>query len=113
MRRVLFETGLGFCLDIGYAICYAAWAGIGLEEVIKCFMKLNLKVFHLFDGDISSQIDSHLNFCKGDFNLSRIIQMIPANSYVSIETKKNSKLNLNDFERDVEYFHECVRCMKI
>lgn len=104
MERLLHETGLGFCLDIGHAICYAAWAKNKFEVVIERFLKLNPIVFHLSDGDISSQTDSHLNFGKGNFDLYRLIEMIPYNAYVSIETNKDKKSNLKDFKNDVTIF---------
>lgn len=106
MEKLLEETRLGFCLDVGHAICYAAWAGIEWEEVIDQFMKLAPDVFHLSDGDVNSRTDSHLNYGDGNFNLRWIIKKLPSDAYVSIETNKNSKLNLNEFERDVIYFKE-------
>ncbi len=112
MKIILLKTGLGFCLDMGHAIYYSAWAETGWEKVINLFMKLGPNVFHLSDGDINSKIDLHLNFGKGNFDLCRIIQMIPSDAYLSIETKKNSKLNLNDFERDVKNFNKCIKYMK-
>lgn len=108
IERLTHETGLGFCLDIGHAICYAAWAGIEWELVINQFMKLNPHMFHLSDGNINSKTDLHLSFGEGNYELSSIIKKLPSQAYVSIETKKNSKLNLIDFERDSAYFKECV-----
>lgn len=108
MERLLIETSLGFCLDIGHAVCYAAWARIEIETVIENFLKLNPIIFHLSDGDIDSQTDSHLNFGKGNIDLCRLIQMIPSNAYVSIETDKDEKLNLKDFENDAAYFKKCI-----
>lgn len=102
-ERIIGETGLGLCLDIGHAICFAAWAQIRWEEVINQFMELEPKVYHLSDGNISSHTDSHLHYGDGDFELSKIIKLIPFNVYVSVETDKDPKLNLKDFERDISY----------
>jgi endonuclease IV len=107
IERLMHETGLGFCLDIGHAICYAAWAGVEWRNVIDQFMRLNPNMFHLSDGNVNSQTDLHLSFGEGNYELSSIIKRLPSQAYVSIETKKNSKLNLNDFEKDVVYFKEC------
>ena len=103
---IIGETGLGLCLDIGHAICFATWAQIGWEEVVNQFMELKPKVYHLSDGNISSHTDSHLHYGEGNFELSKIIKLIPSDIYVSVETEKDPKLNLKDFERDVSYLKD-------
>jgi len=103
IERITEETGLGFCLDIGHAICYAAWAQIEWEEVLHKFMELKPEVYHLSDGNVNSHTDAHLHYGDGDFDLSRIIKLIPSNVYVSVETEKDRELHLKDFERDVNY----------
>ncbi len=103
IERIIKETGLGFCLDVGHAMCFAVWAQIGWEDVVSQFMKLRPKVYHLSDGNMNSHTDAHLHYGDGDFELSKIIKLIPPNTYVSVETEKNPGLHLKDFERDVNY----------
>ena len=109
MKKILNETGFGFCLDNGHAICYSAWKKVEYEETIDKFLELDPKIFHLSDGDINSPTDMHLNLGMGNFELSTIISKIPLNACVSIETDKKSKSNLDDFEEDIAYFKKCVR----
>lgn len=103
IERITGETGIGFCLDIGHAICFAAWAQTGWEEVVDQFMKLKPEVYHLSDGNMNSHTDSHLHYGDGNFELSKIIKLIPSDVYVSVETEKDPELHLKDFERDVNY----------
>ncbi len=103
IERIIGETGLGFCLDIGHAICFATWAQIGWEKVLYQFMKQRPKVYHLSDGSMDSHTDLHLHYGDGNFDLSKIIKLIPSNVYVSVETEKDPALHLKDFERDVSY----------
>jgi Xylose isomerase-like TIM barrel. len=103
IERITGETGFGFCLDIGHAICFAAWAQIGWEDILHQFIKLEPKVYHLSDGVINSHTDLHLHYGDGDYELSKIIKLIPSNVYVSVETDKDPELHLKDFERDVNY----------
>lgn len=103
IERIIKETGLGFCLDIGHAICFAAWAQIGWEEALDQFMKLGPKVYHLSDGNVNSHTDSHLHYGDGNYELNKIIKLIPSDVYVSVETDKDPELHLKDFERDVNY----------
>ncbi len=98
--KVLKETGLGFCLDIGHVICYAAWKKSDWEKIVEDFIKLSPKMFHLSDGDIDSRTDRHCHFGEGNFDLSRIVELLPSGAYVTIETEKNSKNDLNDFKSD-------------
>lgn len=106
IKEILDETGLGLCLDIGHAICYAAWKQTDHKKVIDQFIALDPGIFHLCDGDRSSKTDMHLNFGMGNFDLRRIIQRIPADAYVSIETDKSSETDLDDFENDINYFKD-------
>jgi len=108
MAQMLGETGLAFCLDIGHAICYAAWAGADFNSVWADFLKLSPRMFHLGDGDMASHTDAHLSLGAGNFDLVRIIRRIPAGAVVCLETEKHAPSNLDDFERDVVYFRKCA-----
>jgi RimJ/RimL family protein N-acetyltransferase len=98
------ETDIGFCLDIGHAVYYAASANLPYPFVIERFLELKPKMYHISDGIVSSERDSHLNFGDGNLDLSRIIKKIPNDAYVTIETEKDLSLELSDFERDAGYF---------
>ena len=109
MRKFLDETGLGFCLDMGHAICYATWKSAEYKNIIDQFIKFNPGIYHLSDGDMHSPTDMHLNFGKGNLNLQKIISLIPKNAYVSIETNKKSQSDLDDFKEDSLYFRKCAQ----
>jgi deoxyribonuclease IV len=101
LEEIVRQTQIGFCLDFGHAICAAAAEGKGYQEVINRFMTLLPSMFHLTDGLTASFIDSHLHFGTGDFNLSWLIAKISEQDSVTIETVKNSRTDLDDFEKDV------------
>lgn len=105
IAQIIKETEMGYCLDIGHAIYYAAWADLKYEDVIDSFMDLKPDIYHLSDGDISSQTDLHLNFGKGNFELDRILNKIPQDSYITIETNRNMAMNLKDYESDIIYLN--------
>jgi deoxyribonuclease-4 len=106
IKNILDVTGLPFCLDMGHATCYAAWKGVSYEHVIDRFLQLNPQMYHISDGDVHSKTDMHLNFGKGNFNLPYLISLMPDQAYVSIETDKRSKSDLEDFKDDALYFRE-------
>ncbi len=111
IKMVLSETGLGFCLDMGHAICFANWARRPWENVIQEFLKLLPKVYHISDGDNAGVIDRHEHFGDGDFDLKKIISMLDPSIGLTIETKKDSQSNLDDFKKDALYIKSL--CQKI
>ena len=59
---------------------------------------------YMFDlNDINSPYDSHLHLGSGELDFRQIFDMIPDGSYVTFETIKDSKENLNDFIGDMEW----------
>ncbi len=108
IQSILQSIGCGFCLDIGHAICFAAWAKLEWEKVINDFLTLKPRVYHLSDGDHHSVIDLHEHFGAGNFDLPRILKMLPPNQGLTIETKKDSPDNLDDFKRDALYLKKIL-----
>ena len=106
--RITAETGLGFCFDVGHAICYAAWRNLPGERVIDEFIKLEPRVCHISDGDVRSEKDIHLHLGMGNYGLKRIVRMIPPAVDIVIETDKAHFNDLSDFEKDVSYLRGCV-----
>ena len=104
IKLVMDTAGCGFCLDFGHAICAANSQGVNVYEYCKQFLQLNPNMFHLTDlDDITSPYDSHLHLGTGQLDFDKIFPMIPDGSYVTFETVKNSKENLDDFKEDMEW----------
>ena len=102
MEYILLETNLRFCLDIGHATCAANSENKNYINVLKEFMKLNPYMFHISDGDITSNIDKHYNIGSGSYDFKTIFSLIPDDAIISVETEKNSKDNLDDFVEDIK-----------
>lgn len=94
----------GFCLDFGHAICAANSFGVNVYEYCKDFLQFNPNMYHLTDlNDITLPYDSHLHLGMGELDFKQIFDMIPDKSYITFETIKNSKENLDDFAEDMEW----------
>ena len=108
IEQLLNETGYGFCFDIGHAICSANSEKVNLFSRIDEFKKLNPVMYHLSDGDRSSEIDQHLNYKKGNYPIYEILEMLffKEDTKISIETKKSSETELNDFINDSLFLKE-------
>ncbi len=106
IELILNETGCGFCLDIGHAICAANYQKIDIYESLKSFKSLSPKALHISDNKINSIYDAHLNFGFGEFDFKRIFKALSGNGvseYIAIETNKSSSDNLDDFAKDCEF----------
>lgn len=93
----------GTALDFGHASCAAKSLGVDTMGIIKELMEFKPKIFHLSDGDASSERDAHLNLGKGSFNLAAFIAVLPFDAYLTIETPRKPSNGLDDFVADV-YF---------
>ena len=101
IQRIITATGCGFCFDIGHAVASANAHGVDWKEYFDPFLKLNPKMYHLSDLDISSKKDQHLHFGTGTLPIKEIMLRLPTDSMISIETNKERSDNLDDFQEDV------------
>lgn len=91
----------GVVLDFVHASCAAFSLGQKPMELVKEFLVLKPKVFHLSDGDPTSERDKHLNIGKGGFNIVDFLSVIPENGLLTLETPRNDQNGLEDFVMDV------------
>lgn len=101
---VMENTGAGFCLDLGHAICAANALRIDPLESIFHFNKLKPHMYHISDGYYDEIEDRHLHFGKGDFQIKYIKNIFHESCMITIETEKDFNDRLDDFEHDVKYF---------
>lgn len=103
ISKVIEELGCGFCLDVGHAICTANTLRIEPYSYIAEFNKLNPICYHLSDNFFDSEIDGHMHLGHGNYDFKKIFDIIDTNKNMAIETKKDSKENLDDFIEDVKW----------
>lgn len=101
--KVIDEIGCGFCLDVGHSICTANSLKLDPYEFLAKFNTLNPTCYHLSDNFIDTDMDKHLHFGQGNYDLKRIFGIIDTNKNIAIETNKNSRENLDDFVEDVKW----------
>lgn len=102
IRYIIKETGIGFCFDVGHAIVSANAHKEQWKGYLKEFIAMGPYMFHLSDGKTADVYDNHDHIGQGDFDLKYILSLLPEGSRVTIETKKDSENNLDDFIRDIE-----------
>lgn len=105
IEYILNEVGCGFCLDVGHAVCTANTLKLNPYEYLEEFNKFNPQCYHLSDNFIDNEYDKHLHFGEGNYDFKKIFDIIDLSKNIAIETNKNSKENLEDFVKDVEFLN--------
>jgi len=101
-----------FILDFAHAACAANSLNIDTMEIIRGFVEFKPKIFHLSDGDNSSEIDIHLNLGKGSFDLGDFLSVVPEGALMTIETPRNQSNGLEDFVNDVSFLRKVLSLKK-
>ena len=102
LKLIVDTVKCGFCLDVGHAVCSANSQKKEPYAFLDQLMTLKPLMFHLSDvTDMSSVYDAHPHLGSGQLDIARLKREIfPADAIISVETNKDSKENLNDFEKD-------------
>ena len=106
LNRIIGGTGCGFCLDVGHAVCSANAQGLEpYAFVAELARRFRPAMFHLSDvTDMSSPYDAHPHLGTGELDIDRLRrEVFPADAAISVETVKDSKTDLEDFRRDVQW----------
>jgi len=108
IKYILNYNKVGFCLDIGHGIYAANAQKINPLDYLKKLIQLKPKMYHLTDGDYNGRYDFHLHFKKGNFPTRDIVDMLPADALITVETKKDDQDNLDDFVRDIKILKSLI-----
>lgn len=102
LKLIIDTAKCGFCFDIGHAVCSANSQKKEPYAFLHELMSLKPAMFHLSDiTDMTSPYDAHPHLGTGQLDITWLKKEIfPENAVISVETNKDSKENLNDFEKD-------------
>lgn len=103
---VLAETGCGFCLDVGHAVCSAhSQKREAYAYVEELFRRYRPAMLHLSDvAAIDSPYDSHEHLGTGQLDFCKLGEVLPLTAApVSLETRKSFADRLDDFAADVAF----------
>lgn len=106
IAKIIAGAGCGFCLDIGHMVASANAHAADWHDYFNAFLALKPKMFHLSDMQANSDIDQHLHFGRGTLPVREVLSRLPPDAVISIETARDSKDDLNDFEKDVEWLRK-------
>lgn len=107
---VIAETGCGFCLDVGHAVCAAASQGVDPYGYLTRLTRFRPAMFHLSDvADMESVHDAHPHLGTGSLDIRRVVaDVFPPSAKISVETEKLDDGRLDDFRADVRYLRRAA-----
>ncbi|HBD96521.1 MAG: hypothetical protein A2015_01105 [Spirochaetes bacterium GWF1_31_7] len=108
IKKIINETGVRFCLDMGHAICSANSKKINFMSYLHRFLELSPSLYHLTDGEITSEKDRHDHYGEGTYPIKQLLSLIPDGSIITNEAKKESHENLDCFKKDINYFRKLL-----
>lgn len=99
---------LEFCFDINHAIKTAISKKIDYLAFIKKFLRFKQpKIFHISGGKLNIEIDEHLHLFEGDYDVSKIKELMLKHNdiiYLTFETPRNNETRIADDLRNIKYF---------
>jgi sugar phosphate isomerase/epimerase len=101
LAAIANPLGIGFCLDVGHAACYAGSMGLNYEEYIRTFVALRPRQYHFSDNRSQLSIgarfdDAHLHLGRGSLDFELLLSLIPADSFITLETPIDIEGKLED-----------------
>ena len=97
MKKLMRETGFGFCFDINHSIEAAIFYNLDIKYLILEFEKLNPKHYHL-GGQKIKEKKTHLSLSESDFDLLSYLKLLNKNAEITLETTTD----VNDVEEDLK-----------
>lgn len=103
VQELIDDRRMGFCLDFGHAVKAAISLGRNYKDVINDFLKLDPKLFHISDGDLETEKDSHLDIGFGSFNFEYFKNCVEnsRSKYITLETPRNNQSSLDEDLRNI------------
>ncbi len=95
-KFIIEKTKALVCIDIAHTVASANKFKIDPLSYIKNFLELEPYMVHICDGDYNAITDKHLSISKGSFPLTNILQLLPRDVHISLETPKVDFKKLKD-----------------
>ena len=110
IERFIKEANALFCLDFSHAICGANTYGLDVYEFLRGLNKLNPVMYHLCDGDMNSDLDEHLHFGEGNFDLKKLVNDFTNDeSLITMETGHGIPTSVNPWLDDIMYIKQILK----
>ena len=103
IKLAIDALGSGFCLDFGHAIAAANSHHRNPILFLRGFLDLKPTMYHLTDGDLKSELDSHLPYGRGNYPIPELFSMIEDGALVTDEASRTDPERLDEYLADRAY----------
>lgn len=110
VKRIIVETGCKFCLDISHAICASNYFKRDAFKDLVAYNQLNPVMYHLSDADMNSDVDAHMHYGEGNYDLACIVNdYISNDTFITMETGHGVPTSIEPWVKDITYIRNLVR----
>ncbi len=104
IKRIKKETGCKFCLDFSHAICAANSYGRNIWDDLEAYCALSPDMYHLCDGNWNSDVDAHLHYGEGNYDLAALLRRCTKeNAMITMETGHGIPESIDPWLKDRDY----------
>jgi endonuclease IV len=96
MKKLLKQSGMGFCFDVNHAFWTRKKEKVNYS-FIKKYLKLNPSHYHI-GGQTFKLKNQHTSFKDSDLNLREILKYYPKDAWITLETENDIEKVDNDLE---------------
>ena len=104
IKRIVEETNCKFCFDFAHSVCAAN--SLKRDDIygdFKQFCSLKPDIYHLSDGDFSTNFDAHLHLGLGNYDIEKFIkEFTNEDSRIILETF-NPEPTVDSWIKDAEF----------
>jgi endonuclease IV len=103
VKELIGESGKGFCLDLHHAAKAAVSIKRDYKELIRDFLSLKPKLFHISDGDCKYEKDHHQDIGTGSFDFTFFKECIEKTEsrMITLETPRKNHLSFDDDRENI------------
>ena len=110
IKKIISETGCKFCLDFSHAICAANAFDRDVLTDLAQYASLNPDMYHLCDGDITSDKDEHRHFGLGNYDLRKIVRDYTSDdAIITMETGYGIPTSSTPWIDDISYIRNIIK----
>lgn len=109
IKTIIDEVKCQFCLDFSHAICSANHLRLNIYKMLADFRALHPQMYHLCDGDDKTEIDAHLHYGEGNYDLRRLLnEFTDEDSLITMETGKGLPNGVKPWLDDAAFLSKLV-----
>ncbi len=104
IKKFIDEVQCPFCLDFSHAICGANGYNCDVYGFLDDMFELKPSMYHLCDGYMGSDNDSHLHFGMGNYDLKKLISKYTTlDALITMETGHGIPQTVKPWIDDINY----------